>query len=320
MKSHRHVFTLIILSSLSLSPPALAQAAAAAASGAKAVARQITDVLTRRAAREGTEALTRELAELGGETALRETVERIAREGGEEALKRAASLVERHGFDAARMLRSVSPSQAPTILRAVDELPAELAPAALRALVRPAEGQALAGLTMRFGPQALEAAARHPGVGASLLGRLGPEGMAVVRSASTDHAVSVLRHADDIAALPNVERAGVLRLIASQPAKAAAFLDAHPKFFLIGGAGAILAANADRIFDGSAEIVIGPDGKPTLVERAGFLERAVITPALHWLLPVLAAILALWGAVKIWGVWREERRAAPPSAPSQPNA
>ncbi len=320
MKSHRNAIMVVFIGLACATAPAPAQAGAAAASGAKAVARQITEVLTRRAGREGAETLARELAEIGGETAVRETVERIAREGGEEALKRASSLVERHGFDAVRMLRSVSPAQAPTILRAVDELPAELAPAALRALARPAEGQALAGLTVRFGPEALEAAARHPGVGATMLGRLGPEGMPVVRAASTEQAVSVLRHADDIAALPTVERARVLKLLASQPAKAASFLDAHPKFFLIGGAGAILAANADRIFDGSAEIVIGPDGKATLVERAGFLERAVIAPALHWLLPVLAGILALWGAVKIWGVWRDERRAAPASAPSQPNA
>ncbi len=309
MRRHRWA-VMVTAAGLGLTSPAFGQAGSAAAAGVKAAAREVMESLSQRAGREGAEALARELAEVGGEAAVRETVERIAREGGEEAVKRAGALVQRHGMDGVRMLRAVSPGQAPTVLRAIDSTPAEFQVSALRALARPGEGQALAGLTMRFGPDALEAAARHPGVGASLMGRLGPEGMGVMRAANPDQAVSFLRHADDIAALPPGQRGGVLKLIAAQPARAAAFLDEHPKFFLIASAGAVLAANADRIFDGSAEVAIGPDGKARLVERAGFLERALIGPVLQWLLPVLAGVLALWGGVKVWGVWRDERRAS----------
>src|SRR5262249_15071135 len=97
-----------------------------------------------------------------------------------------------------------------------------------------------------------------------------------------------------------------------QPAKVASFLDKNPRFFLIAGAGALFLANADTILGERADVVVGPDGKPMLVERAGLLERALLKPALRWLLPVASALLIVWGGVKLFWMWRRERaRAAP---------
>lgn len=283
--------------------PAHAQAGAAV----RAAAKDVAEALATSSARQGAEAAARELAQFGGEAAVRETLERVAQDAGEAGAQRLATLAKRFGVDALRAARAMPGPQSGAVLSAVDDLAKaspDLVTPALRALSREGEGQALGALTAKFGAPALEAAARHPGVGTSLVGRLGAEGADVARGMSTEQVISAVRHADDIALLAPAQRSGVLALLAKSPAKAAAFLDKHPRFFLIAGGGALLLANADALLDGAADVVVGPDGQPTLVHRGGLLERAVLGPAMRWLLPVAAALLAVWGGVRLFWAWR----------------
>lgn len=285
-----------------------AGATAQTGAAARAAAREVVEQFTKRTAAEGAEALSRELAEFGGEVAVRETLERVAAESGEATMRRAAALTQRHGLDALRAMRRMPAGASGPVLVAIEQTAPDLVAPALRALAREGEGEALAQLTARFGPNALEIAARHPGVGTPIVQKLGGEGIDLARSLSTDQAMAVARQADGLAALSAAERRGVMGVIASQPAKAAAFLDKHPKFFLIAGAGALLATNADTLLEGQADIIIGPDGQPMLVQTAGLVERSVIQPLMTWLVPILALIVAGWGAIRLWGVMRRERQ------------
>jgi hypothetical protein len=51
------------------------------------------------------------------------------------------------------------------------------------------------------------------------------------------------------------------------------------------------------------EIVIGPDGLPTYVPKTGIIERSS-NRILEWLLPIVAAIIGLWGANRLFWAWR----------------
>lgn len=282
--------------------PAWAQASPAA----RAVAKEIAEVIGRRAGTGGAEAAAA-LARFGGESAVRESLERAAVEGSEALVRRVAALADRHGVEALSAVRAAPGGAVGAVVDAVEALPSDMVRPALAALSREADGSALAALAARHGSAALEAAVRQAGVGASLIGALGEDGVRLSRTLSRDQALSVARHAGDIAALPPAERAGVVRVLLDQPGRAAAFLDKHPRFFLIAGAGALFAANADKFLGEDARVVIGPDGKPVLLQAEGWLERAVVKPALRWLLPTAAALLVAWGGIKLLFVWRRER-------------
>jgi hypothetical protein len=44
-----------------------------------------------------------------------------------------------------------------------------------------------------------------------------------------------------------------------------------------------------------------------LVQSAGLVERTLIKPLMAWLVPILAVIVAGWGAIRLWGVLNRER-------------
>jgi hypothetical protein len=81
------------------------------------------------------------------------------------------------------------------------------------------------------------------------------------------------------------------------------FIEKHPKTVL-GAAGlGLFVTYKDDILGGKGEIVIGPDGKPMYVPATGIAER-VTNRTLVWVLPVVAAIVGLWGASKLYWAWR----------------
>jgi hypothetical protein len=51
------------------------------------------------------------------------------------------------------------------------------------------------------------------------------------------------------------------------------------------------------------EIVIGPDGNPMYVPKTGILERSS-NRIFEWLLPIVAGIVGLWGANRLFWAWR----------------
>ena len=66
---------------------------------------------------------------------------------------------------------------------------------------------------------------------------------------------------------------------------------------------ALFVQYKDEILGGKGEIVLGPDGTPTFVPAPGMAER-VTNRTLTWVLPVLAAIVGLWGVNRLYWAWR----------------
>jgi hypothetical protein len=180
----------------------------------------------------------------------------------------------------------------------VDRIAPEFAPGALRALARPEERAVLAKIDAELLPGALEAAARHPGVGAQVVDELGLAGVRASQRFDTDAMIQLARSAEarQIAAMPMAERKG---LIASM----AQFIEKHPKTVFGTAALALFVRYKDEILGGKGQIEIGPDGQPVFVPKTGLVERTA-NRMLVWILPVIAAIIGLWGANKIFWAWR----------------
>lgn len=265
-------------------------------------AKELAETLARQGGREAAQ----ELAEIGGETAVRELLEAAAREGGESLVERTTQYAIAHGPLAVKALRP-SPAR---MLTALNDLPPQLVKPALYAAAR--QPQVITKIVTEFGEGALEVAARHPGVGTRLVTSFGDDGIRVGRALSTDEAVTLARHADDIAALAPAQRSAVLSKIASSPKVVLEFLEKHPRILTTtAGVGTVLALK-DQIV-GTSEIVTGPDGRPVAVAKPGIIERMLtqernpVRLGLRLLVLILACALAGWALIRLWGTWRIQR-------------
>ena len=253
MKRHTLLFVLAVCS--------LASVPATATAGPAAVA---TKQLLRWFAKESGEKGAKELAEIGGREGLETILERAAKEG---VVDLAVVVAKKQGPAALR----AAASDPRVLLPAIRELPEALAERGVAALLRDADR--LTPLIKKYGPDVLEAEAKHPGVAAKLIAQFGDDGVdAVKAAASTDDVIALARWADEIGALPPRVRGGVLDAFAKAPEKVAAEL-ARPGFVLsAGGAGALMIAAGytpeavDRIVEelGGGEVTrTGPDGTTT---------------------------------------------------------
>lgn len=273
-------------------------------------AQEVIEALGRYISRTGGRELTRELAEFGGEAAVRRVTERAFREGGDDALSALVRTARSHGPDALRAADNAV--NIPRLLRAVDDLPEEMASQAIRRLGAGAEGRLLAETVERFGAQALRAEVRHPGIGGNLVRHLGDDGAAFASQASRQQAITISRHADDIARLPDTQRAGVLRILREDfdrgVAFMARFIENNPgKVLFTAATTTVVLAHADKVLGGDGDIVIGPDGKPVYVPKPGLVDRTVgsaVQQILAIILPILALAGAFWLAVKLWFHYR----------------
>ncbi|MCD0458317.1 hypothetical protein [Roseiconus lacunae] len=227
--------------------------------------------------KEGTEEATEFLARSGG----RELAERVTatalREGGEETTEQVARLVAKHGPDALKALDN-APQIGP-LISALDELPEAQVKAALARLSAGATGRELAETVIKSGPRALRSELRHPGVGGQLTRSLGEDGTKLASNLTTDQAIAVARHADDLAALPAAQRQGVMRLLHNDAERMVAFLGrfaaANPgKTLFTAATTTIVLAESDRILGGD-EIVFDADGNPVLISKSGLLGRTM---------------------------------------------
>lgn len=259
--------------------------------------KEVLEILGGQAEKEGAKTAARELAEFGGEAAVRQTFEQVARESGEEGVVTVVRLSKSYGIDAIKAAK-ISPRLTANF---VDRVAPELAPGALRALARPGERAVLEKMDAALVPGALEAAARHPGVGAELVEELGVAGVRASQRFDTDAVIQLARSPDAarIAALPAVQRKGLVTAITQ-------FIEQHPKTVLGAAALGLFVRYKDEILGGKGQIVIGPDGKPMFVPEPGMTERFA-NRTLEWLLPVIAAVLGLWGANRIYWAWRWSR-------------
>jgi len=258
------------------------------------------EALVKQMTKRGGATAAREVAEMGGNAAVRETLERAAREGGEQLATRVSRYGVAHGPVALRALGR-SPAR---MVAALDELPGDLVRPALHAAAR--EPDTLVRLVTSHGAGALETAARHPGVGSKLVTSLGDDAVKLGRNLTTDQAIVVARHADDIAKLPAAQRAGVMQAIARSPARVAGYLERHPKILLTTAGVVTVVALKDEIV-GTTQLAIDAAGNPIAVARPGFVERLVGEPvrnATNLLGVVAASILAGWGAIQLWAAWR----------------
>jgi hypothetical protein len=279
------------------------RAGAQTSSIAKAAAKEIVETIVAQAEKQGAKSLARELAEFGGETAVRETLEQVEKQGGEKAVQAIVRLGKTCGIDALRAAKT-SPRLTAEL---VEQVRPELAAAALRTLARADEAIILGRIPQTLAPAALEAAARHPGVGAQLVEKLGAEGIDLSKRLTTDEAIGLLRHAGDIAPLPSAERAGLLKAVGEAPGKVISYMGKHPKVLLTTAGVGLFLANKDRLLGGKGSIEIAPDGTPVYVPAPGIIERVIITPVMQRLLPVAALLLAMWGLSRIYWSWRSSR-------------
>ncbi len=128
--------------------------------------------------------------------------------------------------------------------------------------------------------------------------KLGLAGVKASERYNTDAIIQLARSAETktIAALPAAEKTGILKRVAQ-------FIEQHPKTVL-GAAGlALFVRYKDDLLGDKGEIVIGPDGNPIYVPKTGIIERSS-NRILEWVLPIVAAIVGLWGANRLFWAWR----------------
>jgi hypothetical protein len=249
-------------------------------------ARTAVEIVEQLAKRGGTTA-ARELAEMGGEVAVREVLEQAQREGGEQLVKTLSEQAGKYGIIAVQAAKG-SPK---VVIEAVEKLPKDLAEQGLRAISH--EPVAMQKLISETGQEALEAAARHPGVGSQIAKTLGKEGAETAAKLGDDAALALARNADAIAALPAAERTSLLAALRTSTAKVMAFLEKHPK--------ALLTAAAVTAFIAGKDEILGINGQP------GTLERLIKEP-LRLTGMVVAALIGLWGLIKLSFAYRSMRK------------
>lgn len=287
------------------------------------VATSVTRAITKYFAKEGSEEGAEYLAKQGG----REMVERVAgaaaREGGDEAVEQVAKLAGKYGPEALTALDN-APSIMP-VLSALDEIPEAQAKAALARLAAGSAGRELADTVTKYGSAALRSELMHPGVGTALVRSLGDDGAELASKLTSEQAIAVARHADDIAKLPQAQRTGVLSLLRQDTEKAVGFVgrfvENNPgKTLFTVATTTVILAEPDRILGGD-EIVFDAEGNPIVVTKKGLADRGIaaggeavghvsdqyIRPLYLTAMVFIGTFVALWMMLKLWHINRREK-------------
>jgi len=257
--------------------------------GVKTAARECVEAIVKRY---GDDA-ARQIAEFGGEKAVRETLEKAAREGGEELAEKLVRYGDNYGVSAFKAL-SRNPRR---LVQAVDALPTSLVKPALRAIER--NPDELAHLVVAFGPDALEVAARQPGVGGLALGKLGKDIVPVAEKLSEGDFMRLTRYFDDLAELPQQASKRTLQTITEHTAKALDYLETHPKVLKTAAAGGLALVYKDGIIE-TAQAVVGiettttegPHGRTTIIR--GGLVRVLKTPLSAGIIILSVGLIIVW--------------------------
>jgi hypothetical protein len=301
MKFRSNTIFSVSLAAMLAAPLFMATSAHAQAAVAREVIEQATEQIFRHAGQEG----LRELTEMGGEATVRSVLEQASREGGEQLFRKAAQYGIEEGPDAIRMI-----GRGPTkMVSALDDLSPSLRSAGIQAVER--DPQVLVPLVSKFGAPAMEAAARHPGVGEKLVQSLGSDGISLSGKLTTDQAVVASRYATQIADLAPAQRSGVVSFISKAPQAALNYLETHPKTLLTSAGVVAFMASKDQLIGDKGGFVIGPDGNPIATPaRPGMIERLFPSAAKLASTPInligasLAAGIAAWFGIHLWGKWR----------------
>lgn len=286
------------------------------AAGGATVVRAVTNYFGKESAGEAAEWMTKK----GGVEVAERLTRKATVEGGEATVERVASLAGKYGPDAVRGLDNV-PVLRP-VLGAIDQLPENQVGSALTRLGAGKQGKELAETVSRYGVGAMRAELKHPGAGVRFASNLGDEGIELAQKLTTEQAIAIGRHVDDIAKLPPAQRSELVRMIADQSDRFTTFVGGFVKrnpgvtLFTISST-AIILANKDAIFGGD-EIVFDKDGNPVLMSKQGILERAtsrvtgevserVVSPIMQVFVPLAALLAAGYFGVKLYGVWQRQQ-------------
>ncbi len=164
-----------------------------------------------------------QLTLLGGEDGVEALLVAAEESGGEALVRRVVHYGRVEGPSLLRFIRG-DPNET---VRALDSIPGEFLPGAIRAAER--EPELMATLVVRHGRSALDAVRLHPGVGVVLVDALGIEGIELCRELSTDEAVRLSRHLSTIVALDAKTRNEFMALLLHRPARVIDFLRDNPE-------------------------------------------------------------------------------------------
>ena len=159
---------------------------------------------------------------------------------------------------------------------------------------------------------------QHRGVGLFFVRSFGDEGVELASKMTTDQAIVVARHADEIGKLPAAQKAGLLGMLKGNSQEMVAFMgrfvEANPgKVLFSVAATTVILAEPERILGGD-EIVFDADGNPVLISKSGFADRAMEAGgevashvSTNYLRPVYLTVMAfvgvfvvIWGSLKYW--------------------
>ncbi len=261
-----------------------------------------------------------------GEELSERTAQKVVREGGEKSLKEVGELVAKNGPNVIRALDN-APNALP-VLKLLDELPADEVARAAARLAAGTSGRELATLSTKMGTSVLKAEVKHPGVGASYARALGKDGADLSLKLTSEQAIEIGKHVNDIGKLPADQQKQLLELISGNADRFSSFVgrfvETNPGKVLFTAAGTTLVlTNAERILGGD-EVVLDVDGNPTVVTKPGLVDRlgdkvqkTVEEPirqtanTLNWLLLLVGllalAAIAAFAYFKIRVVWRADR-------------
>jgi len=283
--------------------------------GAKSIVKAIAKYLAKETGQEATEQAVKKMTREIGEELIERTARKVVREGGEKSLVEMGKLVAKHGPVVVRALNN-APDALP-VLKLLDELPADEVAKAASRLAAGGTGKELATLGTKLGTSALRAETKHPGVGIVFAKSLGKDGADLSLRLTSDQAMQIGRHVDDIAKLPTTQQSELLAMISSNADRFSAFVgrfvEKNPGAVLFTAATVpIILKNSDAIFgDGElvrgpdGDILLGPDGIPIRDHRdpipeLGDAAKEPLQTTLYWAGGVIVVLISLLGASKVW--------------------
>ena len=281
-----------------------------------AVAASVGKALLKYFGKQAGEEATEYLSRKGGKEIMERVVTTATRQGGDEAVEQVAKLTGKYGPDALAALDN-APALLP-LIRTLDELPAAQVKMALTRLAAGKSGRELAEAIAVHGGAALRMELQHPGVGLFFVRGFGDEGVELASKMTTDQAIVVARHADDIGKLPAAQKAGLVGMLKGNTEQMVGFVgrfvEANPgKTLFTVAATTVILAEPDRILGGD-EIVFDAEGNPVLISKSGFADRAMEAGgevashvSTNYLRPVYLTVMAfvgvfavIWGSLKYW--------------------
>lgn len=239
------------------------------------IIKSIAEFLALKTGKEVTDQSLKKMTHEVGEQVIERTASRLVREGGEGSLARAASLTAIHGPEIVRALDN-APDALP-ILRLLDELPNREVAAAATRLSAGNAGKELATISCRLGSRVLRAEATHPGVGYAFAKALGNDGVELSLKLTSEQAIGIGRHVDDIAKLPLPQQSQIIALVDEHPGQFAhfvgRFIERNPGKILFTSAATSLILAQPARFLGGDEIVFDSKGNPVVVSKPGIIGR-----------------------------------------------